>query len=210
MPKIGPKINKIEIWLKSGLKVINLWNESPTAQNAPRNHGKPYAPYPPATRLSSKSPAHLHPEPSHVPTLRLSGERVYNTSSGSVLWLSRLFHPALLLQLIQTAPVARSQLHSGSILYLYLNPSILYLYLYFYPVNSNRLSRTFWWYVLGLCQFLCLFIFCSFQQSKPPEQRIVNCSYALTRTKFFLTKVKLKTFLAQTKAKRGGGVENRS
>ena len=25
---------------------------SPTAQNAPRNHGKPYAPYPPATRLS--------------------------------------------------------------------------------------------------------------------------------------------------------------
>ena len=102
-----------------------------------------YAPYPPATRLSSKSPAHLHPEPSHVPTLRLSGERVYNTSSGSVLWLSRLFHPALLLQLIQTAPVARSQLHFGSILYLYLNPSILYLYLYFYPVNSNRLSCTF-------------------------------------------------------------------
>ena len=116
----------------------------PTAQNAPRKHGKPYAPYPPsATRLSLKSSAHLHPEHSHVPTLRLSGERVYNTSSGSVLWLSRLFHPALLLQLIQTAPVARSQLHFGSILYLYLNSSILYLYLYFYPVNSNRLSRTF-------------------------------------------------------------------
>ena len=100
-----------------------------------------FAPYPPTTRLSLKSSAHLHPEHSHVPTLRLSGERVYNTSSGSVLWLLRLFHPALLLQLIQTAPVARSQLHFGSILYLYLNSSILYLY--FYPVNSNRLSRTF-------------------------------------------------------------------
>ena len=28
MPKIGPKINKIEIWLKSGLKVINSPNQS--------------------------------------------------------------------------------------------------------------------------------------------------------------------------------------
>ena len=29
MPKIGPKINKIEIWPNSGLKVIALWNKSP-------------------------------------------------------------------------------------------------------------------------------------------------------------------------------------
>ena len=28
MPKIGPKINKIEIWLKSGPKVINSPNQS--------------------------------------------------------------------------------------------------------------------------------------------------------------------------------------
>ena len=85
---------------------------------------KLYAPYQSATRWSLKSPAHLHPEHSHVPTLRLSGERVYNTSSGSVLWLLWLFHPALLLQLIQTAPPARSQLHFGSILYLYFQHSL--------------------------------------------------------------------------------------
>ena len=29
MPQIGPKINNIEIWSKSGLKVIISWNKSP-------------------------------------------------------------------------------------------------------------------------------------------------------------------------------------
>ena len=76
-----------------------------------------YAPHPPATRWSLKSPAHLHPEHSHVPTVRLSGERVYNTSSGSVLWLLWLFHPALLRELIRSPPphsaaALRSQFHN--------------------------------------------------------------------------------------------------
>ena len=33
MPKIGPKINKIEIWLKSGPKVINSPNQSQIKSN---------------------------------------------------------------------------------------------------------------------------------------------------------------------------------